>query len=153
MSRQVEATVDIDARPETVWQVLADFRSYSDWNPLLPRVVGHLEEGARVRALLAQRGFPPVGLLPEILVVDEPRELRWRSEPPFPGVFAAEHAFLLEPLDGGERTRFRQTETFEGALAGAIPASLVDRVREGFVEMNEALRYRAESTVPVTEES
>jgi hypothetical protein len=152
MERQVEAAVEIDAPPAVVWRTLVDFGAYGDWNPLLPRIRGEIAEGRRLRAVLVQTGAPPVVLLPEVVAYEPERELRWRTEPPFPGVFAAEHAFLLDPLADGTRTRFTQRERFEGALAAAMPAGLRDRVREGFVSMNDALKARVESRIPVTEE-
>ncbi|MFC5366776.1 SRPBCC domain-containing protein [Salinirubrum litoreum] len=152
MDRHVESTVEIDAPPAVVWRELLDFGSYRDWNPLLRRVRGRPEEGARLRALLSQPGLPPVVILPEVITFDAERELRWRSDSPIPGVLSAEHTFLLTPLDGGDRTRFTQTESFEGVLAAAMPAGLVSQVEQGFGEMNDALKRRVESSVPVAEE-
>jgi hypothetical protein len=152
MDRHVESAVEIDAPPETVWRELLDFGSYRDWNPLLRRVRGRPEEGARLRALLSQPGLPPVVIAPEVIAREETRELRWRSDSPIPGVLTAEHTFLLTPLDDGTRTRFTQQESFEGVLAAAMPAGLISQVERGFGEMNDALKRRVESSVPVVEE-
>lgn len=152
MDRHVESAVEIDAPPAVVWRELLDFGSYGDWNPLLRRVRGRPTEGARLRALLSQPGLPPVVIAPEVIERDEERELRWRSDSPIPGVLSAEHTFLLTPLDDGTRTRFSQQESFEGVLASAMPDRLLSQVEQGFGEMNDALKRRAESSVPVVEE-
>ncbi|MFC7137058.1 hypothetical protein ACFQRB_12505 [Halobaculum litoreum] len=83
--------------------------------------------------------------------VEPARELAWRSAAPVPGSFDATHRFLLEPLDDGTRTRFTQVETFGGVAGALVPGPLRDRLRAGFETMNEALRERAESTIPVAD--
>ena len=152
MDRHVEAAVEIDAPPAVVWRELLDFRSYRDWNPLLRRVRGDPVEGARIRALLSQPGLPPVVIVPEVIARADERELRWVSDSPLPGVLTAEHTFLLTPLEDGTRTRFTQQESFEGVVAALLPERLVSRIERGFDEMNDALKRRVESSIPVVEE-
>lgn len=152
MDRHVESAVEIDAPPAAVWRALLDFGSYRDWNPLLRRVRGRPTEGTRLRALLSQPGLPPVVIAPEVITREEERELRWVSDSPIPGVLTAEHTFLLTPLDDGSRTRFTQQESFEGVVAALLPERLVSQVERGFGEMNDALKRRVESSVPVVEE-
>jgi hypothetical protein len=152
MDRHVESAVEIDAPPAVVWRELLDFRSYRDWNPLLRRIRGDPRVGGRIRALLSQPGLPPVVIVPEVIAREEERELRWVSTSPIPGVLTAEHTFLLTPLDDGTRTRFTQQESFEGLVAAAMPERLVSQVGDGFGEMNDALKRRVESSIPVVEE-
>lgn len=47
MTKQLASTIDIDASPQRVWQVLTDFAAYPDWNPFIVRAEGRPEEGVR----------------------------------------------------------------------------------------------------------
>ncbi|KTG11220.1 hypothetical protein AUR64_04640 [Haloprofundus marisrubri] len=142
MTRQVEATIDIDAPPEQVWDALVGFEEYGAWNPLVRRIRGRPEVGGRLNVLLTQRRMPPVFTRPVVSAVVPERELRWTTEPPIPGVIDAEHAFRLDPK--GERTRFTQREWFRGALADVVVDRLGDRLVDGFDEMNRALKRYVE---------
>ena len=141
----VQASVEIAAPPSAVWAVLVGFETYREWNPLIRRVDGRPEPGRRLRVVLTQTGLPPTLIAPEVTRVVAERELSWRSEAPIPGAFDASHSFLLEPVEGGSRTRFTQTETFGGVAGALVPCSLRDRIREGFRSMNAALRERVET--------
>ncbi|MFC6973491.1 SRPBCC domain-containing protein [Halomicroarcula sp. GCM10025709] len=137
--RELSASVDIPVPPETVWNVLTDVEAYPRWNTLL-RIEGELAPGATVDARLSVPGLPTVSFSPEILAVDPGRELRWRSG--LLGV-TAEHAFLLEPLDGGTGTRFTQYEEISGPLTARVVDRLARRLRRGFEQMNVGLRRHA----------
>ncbi|WP_435064885.1 SRPBCC family protein [Halobaculum sp. EA56] len=141
----VRAGVEVDAPPAAVWRALTAFDAYPRWNPLIRRVEGRPEEGRRLRVVITQSGVPPALVAPEVTRVVPERELAWRSAAPIPGSFDATHRFLLEPLDGGARTRFTQTETFGGVAGTFVPRSLRARLRDGFASMNEALRERVEA--------
>ena len=149
---RVEASVAMDVDPGTVWRVLLAFDEYPDWNPLIRRIEGRPDPGRRLRVVLTQRGLPPTVIAPTVTRVVPGRELSWRSAAPVPGSFDATHRFLVASLDGGDRTRFTQTETFGGVAGALVPRPLCARIRAGFESMNEALRERAESTIPVADE-
>ncbi|WP_324758059.1 SRPBCC domain-containing protein [Haloarcula montana] len=137
--RELSVSVDIPVPPETVWRVLTDTSAYPQWNTLL-RIDGEMSPGQTVDAQLSVPGLPTVSFSPEILTVDPGRELRWRSG--FLGV-SAEHAFLLEPIDGGSGTRFTQYEEISGPLTARVVDRLARRLRRGFEQMNVGLRRYA----------
>ena len=58
------------------------------------------------------------------------------------GLFDGEHSFQIEALSGG-RSRFVQSERFNGLLVGVFSSAL-DKTELGFEEMNAALKSRAE---------
>jgi hypothetical protein len=60
-----------------------------------------------------------------------------------PGVFDGEHSFHVEPL-ADSRSRFTQSERFSGALVPFFAGTL-RRTKEGFMQMNEALKRRVEA--------
>ncbi|MGF1663466.1 MAG: SRPBCC family protein [Kineosporiaceae bacterium] len=43
MSATVITTIDIDAGPQAVWDVLTDFPAYPEWNPFMDRIDGTAE--------------------------------------------------------------------------------------------------------------
>ncbi|MCW2685034.1 MAG: Polyketide cyclase/dehydrase [Blastococcus sp.] len=140
--RTIEHTIDIQAPPARVWQLLIDTDRYQDWNPFIPRLSGRLAPGERL-TLTVRPGRRTMTFRPSVLAVEEGRLLRWRGRLGLPGLFDGEHEFRLEPIpDGG--TRFIQRETFTGLFVPLMPGVLVDTAT-GFAAMNTALRDRATS--------
>jgi hypothetical protein len=153
MGNAIETSIDIEAAPATVWGVLTDSEHLAEWSPFLRSLEGDLRPGARLRVVLQPPGGRAMTFHPEVVVADAERELRWKGRLGLPGLFDGEHWFRLEPLDGGKRTRFEHGERFRGVLV-PLMGKMVDRAEQGFVEMNQALRDRAEgaaSDAPVSE--
>jgi hypothetical protein len=61
-----------------------------------------------------------------------------------PGIFDGEHQFQLEPM-GERRTRLIHGEVFSGLLVPLLWQNLDTQTRQGFEEMNNALKNRVES--------
>jgi hypothetical protein len=142
--RDVETSVEIEARPEQVWDVLTDTASYPDWNPFIRKLDGDLRVGERIHVQLQPPGGRAFSLKPTLRVVDAPRELRWLGRFGLPRIFDGEHRFVIEPLDGGTRSRFVHGESFRGVLVPFV-GSLLRRTVTGFEAMNDALRDRVGS--------
>jgi hypothetical protein len=141
--RELETSIEIDATPERVWEILTDFDSYPDWNPFIRSARGKPEVGAK----LENRLEPPEGramtFKPTVLAAKPARELRWLGRLFLPGIFDGEHLFRIEPLESG-RTRFVQSERFRGVLVPLFGKTL-EQTRRGFEAMNAALKQRAEA--------
>jgi hypothetical protein len=133
----------IAAPPERVWRELTDFASYPQWNPFVRRIKGEARAGTRLEAVIGNPGSEPMTLTPEVLVAEPPREFRWLGSLSVPGIFSAEHYFVLEPHAGG--TRLVHGEHFWGALVPFMGAGFWDATRSGLVAMNEGLKARAEA--------
>lgn len=140
---EISTTIDIDASPEVVWQVLTDFDSYDEWNPFM-RIVGRPNEGAHVVVELRPPNRRATTFRPELLTVAKPRELRWLGHLWTVGIFDGEHAFRIEELED-DTSRFRHSEQFTGVLAGLILRLGREDFEAGFEEMNAALKERAEA--------
>ncbi|HEY0508049.1 MAG TPA: SRPBCC domain-containing protein [Blastococcus sp.] len=140
--RTLEHTVDIQAPPATVWQVLTDTDTYGDWNPFMPRLSGRLAPGERL-TLTVRPGSRTMTFRPTVLAVEDGTLIRWRGRLGMPGLFDGEHELRLEPVPAGG-TRFIQRETFTGLLVPMMPRVL-DDTAAGFAAMNTALRNRAVS--------
>lgn len=141
----VRTEIDIDAPPSRVWQVLTDFRSYDDWNPVVKRVSANLKTGGSIRFSL-DYGSIKLPIAARLINVEQERELRWKgpSSQLLGSIFRAEHYLRLKALPGN-RTRLIHGEEFGGlfprALWGRLRSDLLPRYRG----MNEALKRRVEA--------
>jgi hypothetical protein len=141
--RELTTSIEIDAAPQRVWDVLTDFASYGEWNPFIRSIVGKPDVGSRVRVRIEPPDGRGLTLKPTVRSADPARELSWLGRLLVPGVFDGEHRFRLEPLDG-DRTRFTQSERFRGVLV-PLTGKVLEKTQRGFEEMNDALKRRVES--------
>jgi hypothetical protein len=141
---QIEASIDIDAPPAAVWRVFADFARYPDWNPFVRSLEGEVRVGERLRVRLQPPGQRGVTMRPTVRAYTPQRELRWLGRVGLPRIFDGEHRFTLEPIDGGRRTRFTQSEEFRGVLVPFL-GSMLRTTETSFGSMNEALRDQTEA--------
>jgi hypothetical protein len=140
--RELRTEIEIGASPERVWQLLTDFGAYPEWNPFIRSIEGELELGSRLKVRIEPPGARGMTFKPTVRAVEAGRELRWLGRLLVPGLFDGEHRLTVEPLDGG-RSRFVQSERFSGFLVRPF-AKVLTATERGFVEMNEALKRRAE---------
>ncbi|MGR0318679.1 SRPBCC family protein [Agromyces sp. ZXT2-3] len=145
MSTTITTTIDIDADPDTVWAVLTDFASYTEWNPFIRSIEGTPEVGSRLVVRLAPAGGRGMTFTPTVLTATPGRELRWLGKLAFGGLFDGEHFFVLDRgADGG--TRMTHGETFSGILVSLMGGATRD-ADDGFDAFNLALKHRAERVV------
>jgi len=139
----VEATTVIAASPETVWETLVDFDSYTDWNPFVVSAAGTPAVGERLAVRIHPQNKRQMGFKPRVTAAVPGERLEWLGHLGVRGLFDGRHEFCLEPLADG-RTELVQRETFSGLLVGL----LLDEgsIRSGFRAMNAALKERAEAT-------
>ena len=109
------SSVDIDASPQHVWDILIDFAAYPTWNPFITRIAGTPVVGSRLDARLEPPGGMGITMHPTVLEVVPGSALRWLGHLLVSGVFDGEHHFVLEPLETN-RTRLVQQERFRGLL-------------------------------------
>ena len=141
--RTIETTIDIDASPDQVWNVLVDFPSHASWNPFFAALEGDATAGATLRvAARKDDGSEGVVFRPVVLDADPGRRLRWQGKLLVRGLFDGTHDFRLESLDGG-RTRLHHSEEFRGLLVPLCGRILRD-TEIGFRDFNQALADRVE---------
>ena len=141
--RVLRAEIEIEATPQRVWEVLADFAAYPDWNPFIRSVEGDPAPGSRLEVRIEPPGGRGMTFKPTVVEAAPGRELRWLGRVLAPRIFDGEHGFRIEPLDDS-RVRFVQEERFRGALVPLFGKTL-ERTQHGFTAMNEALKRRAEA--------
>ncbi|MFB7327010.1 SRPBCC family protein [Streptomyces sp. NPDC056190] len=146
---RLTASIEIDATPDQVWQVLTDLPAYPEWNPFITSAQvtssgGALRQGAHLRNVLHFADGSTTVFTPELLTVSPGRELRWLGR--FgPGWIAdGEHRFTIEQL-GPHRVRLTQSESFTGVAVPFLGGLLDSTTLPQFRLMNQALAARVTS--------
>ena len=130
----------LPAPPERVWEVLTDFPSFPEWNPLVLEARGAAEPGARVHLLVPNLASPgKLARIPARIIRFEPaRELAWVGG--VPGLFRGEHYWSLAPAAGG--TRLQHGERLGGLLPRLWGRRRVEGFRTAYMAHNAALAAR-----------
>jgi hypothetical protein len=142
-ARESSTGIVIAAPAARVWEVLTDFASYPEWNPMIRRAEGGLRVGERLTVRFEPEGNKGHTFKPRLTVVEPGRELRWLGWPRLPGLLDTDHYWLLEPAPGG--TRLVHGGSVFGLLAPLAGRGLVEKTRQPFEAMNRAMQQRAES--------
>ena len=152
MRHELHTQIDIDAAPETVWDILTDLARYPDWNPFIVSAEGQVAVGERLTNRMAPPGGRAMTFKPTVTEVDPGRSFEWLGRLFLPGVFDGRHRFQLEPTtDGG--TRFVHSEQLIGVLVRPMRRSLDTTTKAGFEAMNQAIKVRAEAMAEAVAES
>lgn len=122
---------------------MIDFAAYDQWNPFINKIIGPPTEGSKIDIYIETPSGKNRKYSPRITKVEEGRELRWFGKSSLPGFLNAEHIFTIEELQP-ERIRFIQSELFDGLLTRVFGKGVDTDIRQGFQDMNDALKKRAE---------
>ena len=141
--RELLSEIEIDAPIGDVWDVLTRFEDFPEWNPFIRAAEGEVKVNGKIRVTVQPPGRRPMTFSPRLLVVDPPRELRWRGRVGFQGVFDGEHGFRLESA-GPRRTRVVQRERFTGILVPVMGKGLYADTQKGFDALLQSLKGRVE---------
>ena len=135
--------IAIAAPSEFVWQVLIDFDSYGDWNPVEIEAIGKAVVGATLVHTGKLPGREPRTFRAKIIEATPPRALGWKGHIVVPGLFDVRHHFEIDALSD-DQSRLRQFEHFSGILVPFMRGVLRDT--QAAIELaNEAIKQRAES--------
>jgi hypothetical protein len=143
---RLTTTVDIDAPPEAVWEVLTEFDAYSTWNPFITSASGTAAPDERLRIRVEPPDSRGGTFRPRVLEATPNHRLVWLGHLGVPRLFDGRHEFELEARADG-RTRLIHSESFSGILVRLLLDET--NVRRGFEAMNVALKDRAESRAAV----
>ena len=148
MARGTRTSIDLDATPERVWEVLTDVPAYPDWTPVLTSAEGTFAEGGRVVF-----SFPPLHALlrstvsVRVLEVTPNRRLRiaYRfARLGVPGLLDAEQTSTIDVRDSVVRLWLELRA--RGVLVPFMVRSLSPEETPGFGPMPTALKARIEGT-------
>jgi uncharacterized protein YndB with AHSA1/START domain len=131
-----ESELEIEARPEAVWDVLTNVEEWPTWNPDVKSVSvqGKLEEGSTFRWKAG-----PGTIKSTIQQVDPPSRIAWTGTT-F-GIKAV-HVYVLEPR--GAKTLVRTTETYDGLVARLFSKQLRKTLDRALVEGLQHLKAELE---------
>jgi uncharacterized protein YndB with AHSA1/START domain len=131
-----EGRIEVDASPEIVWDVLADFASWPTWNPDVKSIVLHgpVDEGSVFRWKAG-----PGTIASTLRRVDRPRVLGWTGRTM--GV-RAKHVWRFEP--SGQGTTVSMRESFDGLVARLMRTRLQQQLDATTPKGLEALKAEAE---------
>lgn len=136
-------TVDIDAPPEVVWQVLTEFDAYEDWNPWIIEAEGGAEVGDEVVVTSRLNNETRV-VDHEVIEVAEPVWFCWKDLGWFTAFAEGERCRSLTPtFDGG--TTLQVDLVVTGSMIDLVELQYGDAMRAGMDAEAEALADRAES--------
>jgi hypothetical protein len=143
IKHRIDTSVDIDASPRAVWQVLTDFPAYPDWNPFIRTIEGQAILGTHLSVMIQPDGQKPMRFRPQVEAAEDAARFSWTGRVLMRGLFDGHHEFELHPH--GEGTRLLHREYFSGLLVPLIWKKLEQPTRAGFEAMNRALKARAEA--------
>ncbi|HXB12940.1 MAG TPA: SRPBCC domain-containing protein [Bacteroidia bacterium] len=141
--KEIRTEILINAQPDKVWKALTGFDSYPSWNPFVKYIKGTVAVNNKIETKIEPPGKSPMTFKPNVLTFDKNKELRWLGHLIIPGLFDGEHIFELTDNDNGTTT-FVQREQFKGILIPLFKKMLDVNTRQGFEQMNEALKERVE---------
>jgi hypothetical protein len=131
--------IDIQAPPDTIWQILTDLPNWTQWNSTIERTAGHIERGAKVTVFVKQspgRAFPL-----RVTELDAQHRMVWVGGMPL-GLFTGTRVYELATPTAAA-TVFAMREEYTGPLAGLIGKSIPD-LQPAFDEFALCLKREAE---------
>lgn len=144
MRHELHTEIDIDAAPGTVWNILIDLDQYRDWNPFIVSAAGDVAVGEKLTNRLQPPGGKAMTFKPVVTAVETEQAFEWLGRLGLPGVFDGRHRFVLQGTPSGG-THVVHSEHFNGVLVRFMRKSLDSQTRQGFADMNNALKARAEA--------
>jgi hypothetical protein len=130
------AEIEVDARPEVVWDVLTAIDEWPQWNPDVTEasMEGELSEGTRFRWKSGRATITST-----LRVVQPPREVAWTGKTL--GLDAI-HLFRLQPLNGG--TVVTTEESWNGWVARLFRKRMQATLQRAMEAGLESLKTEAE---------
>jgi hypothetical protein len=143
MAKELNTNIEIDAPANIVWEALTDFGRYNEWNPFIRSIRGEAKQGEQLEIFVQPLDGKGMTFRPVIRDLNPNRELSWIGKLLLPGILDSEHQFQIESL-GEHRTRLINREVFFGLLVPLLWRDLDTKIRQGFEEMNHALKKLVE---------
>jgi uncharacterized protein YndB with AHSA1/START domain len=80
----VTTTIDLEATPEQVWDILIDTGGHSTWNPFITTLADTLEVGQKLDIRIAPPGGKAMTFHPTVTAVQPAQRLAWLGHLGFP---------------------------------------------------------------------
>ncbi len=140
--KELRTEIEIQATPETVWQVLTSLDNYPEWNPFIYHAIGKAQVGEKVD-ITFKTGSKEMTLHCTVVKVEPTKELRWKYYVALPILFSGEHSFIIEQVETN-KVNFIDREIFNGILVSSQAKDIDINSKRGFEAMDKALKARAE---------
>jgi hypothetical protein len=140
--KELRTEIEIQARPDEVWQVLTNLDKYPEWNPFIKRAIGNAKVGEKVE-ITVRSGTKEMVLHCIVARVEPNKELCWKYHVISPFLFRGEHSFIIDQVESN-RVRFIDRETFNGLLVATQAKDIDTNSKPGFEAMDKALKGRVE---------
>lgn len=141
--KMVYTEIRINASTQKIWSVFTDFKHYPEWNPFIKSLQGQPKKDTTINVQLQPPGKKAMLFKPRVLQFEKEKEFRWIGKLILPRLFDGEHTFLIRDNGDGSCT-FIQFERFRGVLVPFLKKMLDTNTRQGFEQMNAALKKRCE---------
>ena len=129
----------IAASPETVWGLLADAATWTQWNPTVISLTGPIAAGEKVE--LVSTVNPKRTFKLTVSELTPPSRMVW-ADGMLLGLFAGRRTYTVAP--DGDGSRFTMTEEYSGPMAPLITRAIPD-LSESFEQFADGLKEGAES--------
>jgi hypothetical protein len=143
MQRAVEHRTGVQAPAEIVWEVISDFTTWRDWNPVHPRIEGEMRIGTMLTVDLVHAEGQLTTIQPTVQDWVPYEQLHWRTKR-LNGFVTAIRYLEIENM-GPANATFSNGELFMGPLVRWISRDERRRLRAAYTRMGEAVRDRAEA--------
>lgn len=131
-SRTTSVKAEINASPETVWQILTDAKQMAEWNTTIVSIKGNITKGEKIQ--LVSTLDPNRTFKLKVKEFETNRKLVW-------GDAMGKRTFLIEP--NGQGTIFTMTEKIGGPIFPLF-ASKIPSFDESFEQFTLDLKNAAE---------
>lgn len=138
--RTYQATAEIDASPQTIWDILVDAEAYPDWDPGMDRIEGQIAPGENVKFFTKMS--PDQAFAVKVTGFEPGKKMVLTGGMPL-GLFKSERTHTLRANDDGGTT-FHTEEIFSGPLLSLIGRSIPD-LTENFERFAAGLKAQAEN--------
>jgi hypothetical protein len=140
---RVEHRVGIQAPAEVIWEVISDLESWEQWCALYPKASGEIRIGSVLDLTLALPGQAPQQIRPTVMEWVPNEQLHWKLSM-LGGLIRTIRYFEIESL--AEASCIVSNGEYLGGLMGPrVGKRMARNIYRAFVDMNDALKARAEA--------
>lgn len=143
MPFRIENRVGVAAPASLVWDIVSDLDRWPEWNALYPQASGRLLIGETLTLTLAVPGEKPETIKPIVNDWVPNEQVVWNVKLGG-GLLRTTRYFEMDALHDAACI-FANGEIFEGLGARVVPRRLRSRIRQGFYDLGEAVKFRAEA--------
>lgn len=141
---EIHTTAVIDAPAFVVWDIIADFPKYPEWNPFILKIRGALEINSKLEMEIKLANEEVVHGEFAVTGAEKEREIAWSGKNG-DHLLGVEHRLVIQPL-AHNRVTFLQTTRFGGDIISLVARKLRPLLANPLESMNAALKQRAEQS-------